>query len=318
MQFDADAKSVARRKSSTNTVANLSRYRDNLLRRWLSISGEMSALAALIGEESGMHRISERKRAARLLANDRLSLAPIELAEECRPVDETDGYEYQVAVNRHLYEAGLGDVVGHKIGCTTPVMQSFLGILSPCAGDIFACSVHPNRAVVRRSDYVRLGAECEIAVALSRDIVPGEAPFTRATVTAAVGAVMAAIEIVDDRYRDYRAVGVPTLIADNFFNAGCVLGDPVKDWHRLDLAQLEGTSAINGREVGRGRGAMVLGHPLEALAWLANSRADRGLSLKAGHFVLLGSLVETKWLNAGDHFAIDIEALGALELTVDH
>ena len=61
---------------------------------------------------------------------------------------------------------------------------------------------------------------------------------------------------------------------------------------------------------------MVLGHPLEALAWLANARAARGLGLKRGEFVFLGSLVETKWLSAGDQVRIEIDELGGLELKV--
>jgi 2-keto-4-pentenoate hydratase len=90
----------------------------------------------------------------------------------------------------------------------------------------------------------------------------------------------------------------------------------VRDWRRLDLARLGGRMLINGEEVGRGRGAMVLGHPLEALAWLANSRAARGLGLRRGEFVFLGSLVETKWLRAGDEVRIEIEELGTLDLEV--
>ena len=131
-----------------------------------------------------------------------------------------------------------------------------------------------------------------------------------------VDAVMAGIEIVDDRYRDYRSLGAPTLIADNFFNAGCVLGEPIRDWRRLDLEALGGRMLINGQEVGRGAGGMILGHPFEALAWLANSRASRGLGLQKGAFVFLGSLVETKYPNPGDSVQVEIEGLGALVLEV--
>ena len=60
-----------------------------------------------------------------------------------------------------------------------------------------------------------------------------------------------------------------------------------------------------------------MGHPLEALAWLANSRLRHGLDpLKAGEFVLLGSVVETKWLQAGDRVRIEIEKLGDVSLSV--
>jgi 2-oxo-3-hexenedioate decarboxylase/2-keto-4-pentenoate hydratase len=53
-----------------------------------------------------------------------------------------------------------------------------------------------------------------------------------------------------------------------------------------------------------------MGHPLEALAWLANLRARLGLGLRAGEFVLLGSVVETRWVGAGDQVVVEIEGLG--------
>ena len=134
--------------------------------------------------------------------------------------------------------------------------------------------------------------------------------MTRGGVAAAVGACMAAIEVVDDRYEDYRSLDTPTLIADDFFNAGCVLGEPVERWRELDLAALRGRMSINGSEVGQGRGGDILGHPLRALAWLANALAARGRALEPEEFVLLGSVVQTQWVAAGDHVEIEIEALG--------
>ena len=253
-------------------------------------------------------------RAARLIAERRLAREAIDLPEALKPTSENDGYVLQSLSNQLLAEKGLGALGGHKIGCTTPVMQAFLGIHAPCSGEVFAATVAHERAQLRSKDYRRLGIECEIAVELARDIAPEEAAFDRATIADAVGAVMAGIEIVDDRYADYRTLGVPSLIGDNFFNAGCVLGRPVRDWRRLDLAALKGRTLINGTEVGSGNGAMVLGHPLAALAWLANARAARGLGLKRGAFVFLGSLVETKWLSAGDQVRIEIDELGSVEL----
>jgi 2-keto-4-pentenoate hydratase len=195
-------------------------------------------------------------------------------------------------------------------------MQRFLGIPNPCAGEVLEKTVLHRAGRVPRSGFVKLGVECEIAVELSRDIYPQDAPFTRDSVANSVGAVMAAIEIVDDRYADYRTLGVPTLIADDFFDAGCVLGDPVYAWREIDLTAISGATSINGAEVGRGTGALVMEHPLEALAWLARSRAMRGMGLRKGAFVLLGSVVETRWLDAGDEARVEIEGLGALNLNV--
>ncbi|WP_368905253.1 2-keto-4-pentenoate hydratase [Taklimakanibacter lacteus] len=253
--------------------------------------------------------------AAEILARQRLSLSPIDLATNQRPANEDAAYDLQGKVNALLAQ-DLGRIRGHKIGCTTPVMQEFLGIGSPCAGRVFAGTVLDQEGEVARSRYRRLGVECEIAVEIGTDIEPRRKDYTPEGLLAHVNAVMAGIEVVDDRYADYRALGVGTLIADNFFNAGCVLGVPIIRWRSFDLAGLVGHMRINGRDVGRGTGALVMGHPFNALAWLANRRSARGEGLRRGEFVFLGSLVETKWLAAGDEVAIEIERLGTASLLV--
>jgi 2-keto-4-pentenoate hydratase len=232
------------------------------------------------------------------------------LPEACRPADEAAAYAIQDALHGRLAAAGWGPLAGHKIGCTTPVMQRFLSIVNPCAGGVFAPTVQHERGVFCHADFLHVGVECEIAVRLAQDLPAEDAPYDRHAVAHAVGACMAAIEVVDDRYEDYRSLDAPTLIADDFFNAGCVLGAPIESWRELDLAGLRGHMAINGVEVGTGKGGDILGHPLAALAWLANALAGRGRQLNAGEFVLLGSVVETRWVQAGDRVEIEIEGLG--------
>jgi len=250
------------------------------------------------------------ERAASLIRSARAGRVPLEpLPEECRPTDERDAYLVQAELNEQLTAAGAGLPAGHKIGCTTPVMQAYLGIPNPCAGEVFAGTVHRGSPVFRVAEHVRLGVECEVAVRLSADI-DGSRGFGREVLSESVEAVCASIEVVDDRYRDYHTIGTPTLIADDFFNAGDVLGAPVRDWRRLDLAGIAGRMLVNGREVGSGVGSDILGHPLEALAWLAGSLVDRGRHLRAGEFVTLGSLVTTNWVVAGDEVRIEIDGLG--------
>lgn len=252
--------------------------------------------------------------AALVLAEHRLERDPLgELPPELRPADEAEAYAIQDELHRQLTARGLGEVAGHKIGCTTPVMQAYLKIEHPCAGGVFEQTVHRSPAVVPHDKFVRVGVECEIVVRLGRDLPPRLEPYSRAEVADAVVACMAGMEIVDARYVDYSKLDTPTLIADDFFDAGCVLGPEVGTWREFDLGDLTGVTTINGAEVGRGRGADVMGHPLEALAWLASQRAQRGHGLRAGEFVFTGSVVATKWLEPGDHVVMDIERLGRVE-----
>jgi 2-keto-4-pentenoate hydratase len=251
-------------------------------------------------------------RAADWLRRARLERASVGgMPAALRPADEAAGYAVQEALHARLGAAdGLGPVVGYKIGCTTAVMQRYLAIPHPAAGGVYERGVRRGDAAVRHADHLRPGAECEVAVRLDRPLPAAAAPYDRAGVAAAVGACMAAIEIVDDRYGDFLALGAPTLVADDFFHAGAVLGPEVADWRGLDLAALRGRMTVDGREAGAATGAEVMGHPLEALAWLANARAARGRDLPAGALVLLGSFIQVQWVAAGDVVEVEIEGLG--------
>ena len=236
------------------------------------------------------------------------------LPEDCRPASLYEAYAVQAVLNDRLGETH-GAVCGRKIGCTTPVMQRYLEIAHPCAGALYERQTLSAPATVPYADHWRPGVECEIAARLGQPLPTDAAPFDRAAVADAVEACMAAIEIVDDRYDDFRALDTPTLIADDFFSAGAVLGPPVTTWREVDLAAAGGAMAINDAQVGAGTGADVMGHPFEALTWLANHTAASGRPLQAGDVVLTGSVVETKWVEPGDTVRVEIEGLGEASVT---
>eukprot|EP00035_Acanthoeca_spectabilis_P026303 m.462126 g.462126 ORF g.462126 m.462126 type:complete len:291 (+) comp22527_c0_seq1:58-930(+) len=239
---------------------------------------------------------------------------------DCGEADmsETDAYHVQ----QHLHMAlspSLGPVVGTKVGCTTGVMQNYLGMSAPCFGGIYESTAHKGHVKLTHRDYHKVGVECEIAVILKSTIHPRNdgSLHTKDSVADSVGRAMAAIEIVDDRYVDFenRTPDWPIWVADDFFGAGCVLAEDgaQTDWRDLDLSKVTGRMQINGKEVGSGVGADIIeGHPLEALVWLANKRSARGEEIPAGHIVMLGSVVQTKWLQPGDLVECDVTGLGCV------
>jgi 2-oxo-3-hexenedioate decarboxylase/2-keto-4-pentenoate hydratase len=240
----------------------------------------------------------------------RLAPLPANLA----PRDEAEAYAVQDRLRLHLAGRGLGGTAGFKIGCTTEVMQNYLGIDHPCAGGMSSGRIYASGSVFPADAFVRPGVECEIAVEVARDLTPDEAPFDRTCLQGIIAAVYPAIEIVDDRYDNWREMETPTLIADDFFHAALVRGPRVTDWQALDLASLRGVARVDGVEVGRGVGADILGHPLDALAWFCNHRAARGQGLRAGDLISLGSVIQTYWLNPGQSAEIGIDGLGSVTL----
>lgn len=254
-------------------------------------------------------------RAADALAEARRTVRPL----ECLPFDpEECGLDVAYAVQDELHrllKQHFGRPVGHKIGCTTKVMQDYLKIEHPCAGKVLANTVYEGEGKVRRSSLVRPGVECEIAVMLKDDMPLRPGGYDRESAAAAVGLSMASIELVDERWNDFTKRPASSLVADDFFSAGCVLAVGAKI-DPLSLDGLSGWMRINGELIGEGQGSDILGHPIDALAWLATLRAEQEQPLKAGEFVTLGSIVKTVWVEAGDRIEMEVDELGRAVLEI--
>jgi 2-keto-4-pentenoate hydratase len=212
-----------------------------------------------------------------------------------------------------------GAAIGYKIALSSAAMRRFVGVDSPQAGVMLHSTVRRSPARIRAADYVGLIVEFEIAVELADDLPAADAPFSREQVAKAVGAIMPAIEIADDRNADYAKLQEHPLhlIADNTWNEGAVLGAPVTDWRRLDLGKIRAVAAINGAPVGEGVGAEALGHPLDAVAWIADHLSSRGHGLLRKDVVITGSLVTSKRVDAGDLVRFELEGAGAAELRIE-
>jgi 2-keto-4-pentenoate hydratase len=255
--------------------------------------------------------LDTRQKAERIAALFRERRQTDILPPELMPADLDEAYAVRNAFEQIEVACGRGEVVGYKIGLTTPIMQKLCGVDEPCYGAIFASEAHHGRAALATGNYCRLGIETEIAVRLGEDLPRGG---DREQVGGAVESCMAAIELLEDLKHDYKRLTAAAMVAGNVWNAGIVLGENVADWRRLDLAQAAARLTIDGREIGRGRGGDVMGNPLNALTWLANKLAAAGTPLKAGMVVMTGSMVPIQFPAPGDRAVVEVEGLGSAEL----
>ena len=60
---------------------------------------------------------------------------------------------------------------------------------------------------------------------------------------------------------------------------------------------------------------MCLGHPLEALTWLANDLSRRGYGLLAGQVVTTGTCTGMQYVPSGGTATADFAALGTVSVT---
>jgi len=236
------------------------------------------------------------------------------LGPETGVTDLASAYAVQRRFVELMSEAA-GAPAGYKIGLTSARMQKMCGIDRPVAGVVLASRIAPSGAVLQARRYHHLGLEFEVGVRLGRDLPRDEAPFTKDRVARAVGGVCAAVEVVDDRNADYSTLDALSLIADNSWNAGAVLGAFSGSWENLEAAT--GIVRLNGQEIDRGYGRDVLGHPFVPLTWLSNHLAEAGGALRAGDVVLTGSLIPTRFPKEPGAFRFDLAGIGAVELTVE-
>ncbi|MEO8716586.1 MAG: fumarylacetoacetate hydrolase family protein [Burkholderiales bacterium] len=257
-------------------------------------------------------------RAARWLVRQHLEKTPSRhMPAVLAPRDMKEAYAVQDAFVA-LKARDCGDVAGHKIALTTSRMRDMVGLSAPIAGQLHARQLVRGPASVRALDYGRLVVEFEVAVRMKADLPTPRASYSAEEVAAAVDAVMPAFELADDRSADYATLASRglELAADNAWTEGAVLGEPTTNWRSIDLATLRGTAFVNDELVGEGYGADSMGHPFTALTWVANHLARRGQALRGGDVVITGSLVTSKFPQAGDRLRFDAGALGAVELQV--
>lgn len=215
----------------------------------------------------------------------------------------------QLFVEDHLN--GGDRVVGAKLGLTSKVMQSMVGVHQPVSGWLTVGMVLPYGEPLPLGQLIHPRAEPEIAIML------GEEPAHPATVTSVLSvteAVFAAIEIFDSRFEDYR-YRLPDVIADNVGAARFALGSRACALAELqDLRLIGCVFRSRGEVVGTAAGAAVMGHPAAAVAWLVNTLAARGEHLPAGSIVLTGGLTAAVPVRQGAGLAAEFDQLGSVEI----
>lgn len=245
--------------------------------------------------------VAEQHRRRANYANLQGDLAPPTLA---------DAYAIQEQL-RGIWHAKRGDVAGLKIATTTKVMQQLMGIDHPCGGMIYERDVHRAPATMDKSRFVHLVVECELAVRLAKDLPATGKPYDRQSVRSAIGTVMPAFELIEDRNAVYKECKAYSLIADNAWNGGVVLGAETVLDPALELDGLAGRLFIDGKQAHQGK----TDDPLGALAWVANLAVERGRPMKAGMISITGSVIVTLPIEAGQTFRFELDGLGATEMT---
>lgn len=223
-----------------------------------------------------------------------------------------DAYRIQMRMTTRRLALPGERVIGKKIGVTSRAVMDMLGVYQPDFGHLLASMNLPEGAPLPMDAMIAPRAEGEIAFLLAKDIKgPGVTPEQ---VIDATEYVLPCFEIVDSRIRDWK-IRIQDTVADNASCGMLAVGAAIADPRALDLGLVGMTLVRNGEIVGTGAGAAALGHPANAVAWLANTMGALGIALKAGEIILSGALSALVPLAPGDVLSMTIGGIGGVQLS---
>jgi len=197
--------------------------------------------------------------------------------------------------------AGGETRLGWKAGFGTAAAMAKLGTSGPLAGFLTETTLGASGATFDVSDWAKPVLEPEVAVRLAADI---EAGADRSQIAAAVGAVGAAIELVD-----LGAAGDDpgAMLAANLFHRAVLLGDlaPLAPGNALADVRVDVRSAGADHALGADPAA-VLGDLIDVLASMASLLAPTSYRLRAGDVIITGAAVPPFMLEGGEEVDVRV------------
>ena len=259
---------------------------------------------------AGLSEEQVRKTAAMLFDAEQQRQTVRPLSESFPHIEPDEAYRIQLAL-MELKTAQGAKVVGKKIGLTSQAMQKMLNVDQPDYGHLLDGMMIEDGGHFRASELIQPKIEPEIAFILDHDLKgPGVTPLQ---VLACTRFVVPALEIIDSRIEGWK-IKLCDTIADNASSARVVLGKTPKRVDQVDLKLVGMVLEKNEEVIQTGAGAAVLGHPANAVAWLANAVGKFGVSLRSGEVIMPGALTAASDVCRGDFIRASFDGLGTVSV----
>ena len=244
--------------------------------------------------------------------------APGTIPPELVPASLADAYQAQSLLVQRMtsaYGNGCCAPIGYKIACTSEIARRLFQVEEPVYGRLLSCRSWQSGVSLSASAFQVTALEPEFSFRMESDPPERSDPWTGDSISEFVGDMMPAIELVGHCFSDWSAYCGKTLAADNAVNRGWVRGEATGDWRGMDLSIHAVGLRVNGSDHLTGSGANVMGNPLNAIAWLANTLPAHGLRLQAQDVVTTGVCTDIYALDSDDCAEADFGELGKVSVS---
>jgi 2-keto-4-pentenoate hydratase len=205
-----------------------------------------------------------------------------------------DGMRAQMALRQKLLDGGAKQI-GWKVGLGAPAMLAKCNLTAPIVGFLLDRAQLASGAEVSLAGWHKPVAEAEIAAYIGRDLPAGA---DREEVRRAIAALGPAIELADPTTP---MDDVQAALAGGIFQRHVIVGprDPMRSGARLD--GLKGRVTRSGQDIPVPADLETnIGELVNIVRHVADVTAAIGGGLRAGEFIICGSLTAPMFLEPGE------------------
>jgi 2-keto-4-pentenoate hydratase len=244
------------------------------------------------------------ERAASLLLEARRTGTRLErLPEDASPADAAAAYAIQDRMTATL-QSELGRTGGWKVGSKGRTDQP---LCAPMPSGLFQASPGSLDGAAFKTRII----EAEVAFHIAADLPPIGRAYETEDVVDAIDYIVPAIEVVESRYTNFRALDRMSVVADSMSNGGFIHGEPVHDWQSLDLENPTASLVVDGAVTLETKAGNPSGDLMRLVVWLANHAAGRTGGLRAGDFVTTGSFIGMQPVGPKADVEIQLSGVGS-------
>ena len=233
------------------------------------------------------------------------------LPEGLKPKNIEEAYLAQNSFHKNI---GRGELGGYKIALASKIQQELCKIDHPIAGAIFKNEIHNSPCKIKMDDFPGLGLEFELAMEISNDLSKDVGHFNKDNVKEYISNVYAAFEMIIDRGADYDNIDPYSMVADNAWCGGIVLGNPIQDWKKINYHEQKSVLYWNNENPQHAK--VNDSNPFESLAWVLNLKLSQNIVIPKGSKIITGSVIKTRAPKKGDKIIYKISELSSVEIEI--
>jgi len=188
-----------------------------------------------------------------------------------------------------------GRPIGYKAGLTNPKAQETFGVKEPVLGILLEKMLIKSGATLKAQFGARPVSEGDLIIRVGDEKI--NHAKTPEEAMACIDQIIPFIELPDLLYAPDVKMNGPMIVAINVGARLGVMGDPIlvqQGGAFIDRLRNFKLQMLNERDevLAEGSGSFLMGDPLKVILWIRDALKARGMELKRGNLLSLGSITK--------------------------